>query len=147
MFEKKSSVVHSIYGYFQIEEKKERGFYDWMDYHPHVCANFRLKKDSNTVYISRDKLSWNNDISGAGLFKFSNDLVLTKGKCTKSKWNLDPNIFKGLKISYNTRDDDVLKPWKDGYFQSAGRGQEFVIEENSKVEKWAINLIGNHYIR
>ena len=43
------------------------------------------------------------------------------------------NIIK--KISYHK------KPWKDGYFKSAGRGQEFVIMDNNGVEEWARNKI------
>lgn len=33
------------------------------------------------------------------------------------------------------------KSWKDGYFQSAARGQEFVVEENQAIEMWARRLI------
>lgn len=53
-------------------------------------------------------------------------------------WNL-PNIFKEVSITYHNENS-----WKDGYFKSACRGQEFVIEENKNIEEWAIDLIEKH---
>jgi hypothetical protein len=46
-----------------------------------------------------------------------------------------PACFKGATISYHTE-----KSWKEGYFQSAARGQEFVIQENVDISKWAESL-------
>ena len=54
---------------------------------------------------------------------------------TRSKWEL-PDIFREVSITYHNK-----KSWKDNYFQSACRGQEFVIEENDLIENWAINII------
>ena len=58
---------------------------------------------------------------------------------SRSKWNL-PDIFRGLSITYHTNNS-----WKDGYFQSAARGQEFVIEENIPITNWAQNIINTNY--
>jgi len=45
-------------------------------------------------------------------------------------------LFKKVTISYHPN------PWKEEeYFQSAGRGQEFVIDENAEVENWAKDVI------
>ena len=47
-----------------------------------------------------------------------------------------PDIFRNVNIAYHS-----VTNWKGDYFQSAYRGQEFAIEENLKIEKWAISLI------
>src|SRR5690606_16260480 len=106
---------------------------EWMSYHPHA-NNARKSNETNTIYVARDHLSWSESLPGAGRFIFSDRLVLTKRGYSKSKWAL-PDCFKEAKISYHK------KPWKDGYFKSAGRGQEFVIMDNNGVEEWARNKI------
>ncbi len=126
--------LHAIFGYLQIGDiiKVDQQFDvpEWMSYHPH--AN-NVRK-SNTIYIARDHLSWNESLPGAGRFIFSDKLVLTKRGFSKSKWDL-PDCFKEAKISYHKH------PWEDGYFKSAGRGQEFVIMDNNGVKEWARNKI------
>jgi len=66
---------------------------------------------------------------------FNDKLVLTKKGLSRSKWDLH-DCFKGCEISYHKEDS-----WKDGYFQSAAIGQEFVIKDNDQVEEWARDLI------
>ena len=44
-------------------------------------------------------------------------------------------------MTYHTKDS-----FRKGYFKSACRGQEFVIEENKEVEKWAKTIIREHSI-
>jgi hypothetical protein len=73
---------------------------------------------------------------GAGSFAFHKELVLTKEglQFSRSKWNL-PEIFRGVKISYYSE-----KSWKSDYFQSAGRGQEFVVTCTAEIEEWTKSL-------
>ncbi|MDP3043138.1 MAG: hypothetical protein Q8N21_01935 [bacterium] len=86
--------------------------------------------------MARNKLTWDNNISGAGVFIFDKKLVLTKEKFSRSKWDL-PNFFKNARISRHSE-----KSWEDdGYFKSVNIGQEFVIEDNIYVENWAKSLI------
>ena len=134
-FDENSPEIHAIFGYLQIEKAMKENFPEWMKYHPHASATFRLNNISNTIYVSRDTVTWDNRIPGAGSLRFHKGLVLTKEGCSKSKWDLDPNIFKDVKISYHP------KPWTNGYFQSTAKGQEFVIQDNEKVEEWAKSLI------
>ena len=94
----------------------------------------RKNKKTNTIYISRDNLSWDASFQGAGRFIFNDKLVLTKNGLSRSKWDL-PDCFREAEISYHKH------PWKDGYFQSAGRGQEFVIQDNERIVEWAMNKI------
>jgi hypothetical protein len=128
---------HSFFGYLQVGEitKVNRGsdVPKWLAYHPHT-SGWRLDKETNTTYIARDRSSWNESLSGTGRFMFNDRLVLTKKELSRSKWNL-PNCFRDAEISCHK------DPWKDGYFQSLPRGQEFVIRDNAKIEEWAKGIV------
>lgn len=130
--------MHAIFGYLQIGEinRVGQGFDvpKWMEYHSHANIKRRNEK-ANTIYVARDNLSWNESLPGAGRFRFSDNLVLTKKGFSRSKWDL-PDCFKEAEISYHNKDS-----WKAGYFQSAAIGQEFVIKDNDRVEAWARTLI------
>lgn len=129
--------LHIIFGYFQIGEifktyeKLPPEYY----YHPHASKKRFEKKKKNCIYKAAENLSLNFDIQGSGTFKINNDLILTKEGYSRSRWEL-PNIFKKVKISYHTE-----KSFKKDYFDSAKIGQEFVIEENKKIEDWALNIM------
>lgn len=129
--------IHIIFGYFQIGEIKQINnnsqIPEWMKYHPHT--NPKRFKGNNTVYIAREKLTWNPEMPGANTLKFSDKLVLTKPGYSKSKWDI-PKNFKGLNISCHSE-----KSWKDNYFQSARIGQEFVIQESYNVEYWVKDML------
>lgn len=109
--------------------------------HPHASNKIRLKDKTNALYIADKRLFTNDSIPGAGTFYLNEDLILTKKEMNKSCWNLNPNIFRNVDITYHPQ------PWKEDFFQSTARGQEYVIEENPKVEEWAINLIKNSKIQ
>ena len=108
---------------------------DWLNYHPHA-ATVRRKRKNNTVYVAAPNLSFHAAYPGAGVFEFDDGKLLTKKGESRSRWDLDPKIFRNVKISYHSENS-----WKDGYFQSAGRGQEFVIHADEKVIEWARSLI------
>jgi hypothetical protein len=136
-FDPNEKEMHAIFGYLQIGDilmaDQQFNMPNWMMYHPH--ANERRRKDwTNTIYVSRDNLNWNESLPGAARFIFGERLVLTKKGLSKSKWDL-PDCFKNAEISYHKH------PWKDGYFQSASKGQEFVIKDNRKIEEWARTII------
>jgi hypothetical protein len=137
VFDPHEGDLHAIFGYLQIGEIKkidqEINVPQWMMLHPH-CNNKRKNNKTNTIYIARDNLSWDASFQGSGRFIFNDKLVLTKKGLPRSKWGL-PDYFREAEISYHKH------PWKDGYFQSAGRGQEFVIKDNERIEEWARNKI------
>jgi len=144
-FDSSAHNLHIIFGYLQIGEicplskiQKETPDIDvpeWMRYHPHTHKRLvEQYKNNNTIYIARKKLSWDDNIDGAGTFNYSQELVLTKERYSRSRWNLD--AIKNVEISYHTKNS-----WKDNYFQSAPIGQEFVIKDNPTVEKWVKKLI------
>ena len=138
---------HILYGYMQIGEKitvnKSANIKEWMGYHPHVAGNHD-RSLNNTIYIERDNSSWNSSLPGAGIFNYDHSLVLTKKWQTRSKWQLPP-AFKNVEITYHNN-----KSWKIEkgveHFQSVGRGQEFVIEENAEIEEWVKCIIENNRV-
>ena len=137
-FDLRERDLHAIFGYLQIGKiaKVDHEFEapKWMAYHPHTNEKRRNNK-TNTIYIARDNLTWKELLPGAERFMFNDQLVLTKEGFSRSKWDL-PDCFKDAEISYHSKSS-----WKDGYFQSAAIGQEFVIKDNDGVEEWSKNLI------
>lgn len=144
---------HVMFGYLQINEiiypnkmtTQERDVYEkkypWLSAQPHWnIANYK-KRENNCIYIAREKCSFDDSVKGYGVFEFNKDLILTKKNGTASQWKL-PRPLRNLKISYHDRSNHKLT-----YFQSAKRGQEFVVEENKKAQKWVMNLIKNHAIK
>jgi len=145
LFDYQAPDLHVIFGYLQIGSVKKADncceIPAWMRQHPHASGD-RRKNFTNTIYVARDKSSWNSDSPGSGVFRFQEELVLTKQGCSRSKWQL-PEFFRGVKISRHSVDS-----WKkEGYFKSVDIGQEFVIEENKKVEEWAIRLIEESHLQ
>jgi len=136
-FDSSGEEFHAIYGYLQIGEIVSLGnntqFPEWMGYHPHTDRS-RYGRN-NTIYVARDRLTWQPDVPGAGLLNFTEKLILTQKGYSKSRWNL-PSFFREIKISYHSE-----KSWKDGYFQSAKIGQEFVIQSNEEIEDWVKDIL------
>ena len=134
-----ASGFHAIFGFLQIGEiflaDEDARLPNSLTDHPHAAA-VRRKRKHNTIYVAAPKLSFHPSFPGAGVFEFDDRKVLTKKGESRSRWNLDPEIFRNVKISYHSENS-----WKDGYFQSAGRGQEFVIHANDRVIDWALCLI------
>lgn len=123
---------HAIYGYLEIakiEKIRETIFEEWAEYHPHVRRG-QEANNLDALYTSAEKLSCSPEYKGYGTFKYSEKIVLTKEGQTRSRWLL-PEYFKKYKISYHSENS-----WKDHYFQSAAKGQEFVVEGDEKSEEW-----------
>lgn len=125
---------HMIFGFLYIGEiikvAENNHIANWLNYHSHIKRKDWKNDKTNTLYVAPDK-------KGGGILSFKKSLILTANNSPKSQWHL-PDFFKNLTISYHPN------PWKDSYFQSTGRGQEFVIEENKEVEKWAKRFILNN---
>ncbi len=142
-FDKRSKPIHCIWGYLQIGEiiqvNGNNNLHKWM-IHPHNEPNFITKK-YNTIYIARSFLTFNTQLKGAGIFKLSNSLILTKEGYSASKWEL-PQSFKRVNITYHKANSKY--GWKNDYFQSACRGQEFIIDEDNEIESWAKSIIEKH---
>ena len=128
---------HMLFGYMQVGDIKKINaccFQDWMSYHPHVSRG-QSATDSDHIFIAEDRLSLDPTLPGYGTFTFNKKILLTKDGMSKSKWNL-PEIFKNTSISYHSESS-----WKEGYFQSAAKGQEFVINATDDIQSWALDII------
>lgn len=132
---------HVIFGYLQVEKIlkviNNVKIPTWMQYHIHNDKSHREKKyQNNTIYVARKTLIEDESLPGAGLFRFNEQLVLTKEGETKSKW--DPKkLPKNVVMSW------TRNPWMGNYFKSTDKGQEFVIQDD---KGWALNLIKNSEI-
>lgn len=128
---------HLIYGYLEVGDIKRINILnpeDWMEYHPHVSRGSNAR-DNDYIYIAKKKASFNKRLSGFGRLKYSDDVILTKKGFSRSRWEL-PDFFRDTTISYHS-----TKSWKGEYFQSAAKGQEFVIDCTDEIEQWVKNLI------
>ena len=116
---------HAIYGYMLVppgsvisDNEIITTNYPW---HPHAAP-----RKNNRLYIPSD---W-------GMFKFDDDLVLTKPGQSRSRWAVQ-DWMRDAHITYHNG-----KSFIEDYFQSAAIGQEFVItDETGQVEAWAQSLI------
>jgi len=137
--------MHVMFGYLQVGEilrmNKPREVPDWLKPHPHT-SEIRFDTDgrgrNNTIYVARNNLTFAQDLPGAGYFpKYSDSLRLTKAFCQKrTHWEL-PDFLREARITYHS------DPWKDGYFKSACRGQEFVIHHSDPdlLAEWVTSII------
>jgi len=127
---------HMIFGFLYIGEivkvANNHHIPDWLSYHPHIKRDDWKSNETNTLYIAPN-------INGGGVLEFNESLILTGNNRPKSQWYL-PDFFKNVSISHHPN------PWKDSYFQSAGRGQEFVIGNSIDVENWAKKIILNNKV-
>ena len=128
---------HAIYGYLQIAEiinLQTQKIPDWMSYHPHYKTRHKTLLN-DTIYVASEVLSFNNNLKGYGTFKYNPKLKLTKEGYSRSRWNL-PEFFKHTSISYHNENS-----WKTDYFQSARKGQEFVIKATDEILEWTKTII------
>ena len=117
--------VHLIWGFMKVKQVATgRRMPSEYAYHPHG----RRSLESNAIY--------EGDPARTGVLTYHPELVLTRQGMTRSKWGI-PMFFQRISISYHSADS-----FRDGYFQSAKRGQEFILEECKEAEEWANGLIG-----
>lgn len=127
---------HLIFGYLQVGKIinlfKGEETLPWMAYHPHVNND----AVNNTLYVASNNLSFFPELEGANILKYDVKRVLTKDGFSASRWDLPKDIFGNIHISYHSP-----KSWKNGYFQSAAKGQEFIITASKKVIDWAVRTL------
>lgn len=136
---KGSPDLHIIYGYLQIEHivRYEENIPEYCRQHVHGNEKY-YGKATNCMYIAKERLSFNEELPGSGCLKYKPDLVLTKAGMSRSKWLL-PTFFKNLTITYHNENS-----FKAEYFQSAAKGQEFIISNPSNEGfEWVKSLLQN----
>ncbi len=129
--------LHVLYGYLQIGAiiDKKDDVPQSLVLHPHYANHDESwSRGLNAIFVPSKNLSIVPEKPGYGVFDFRKDRVLTKEGYTRGRWDL-PGFFKKVKISHNPN------PWKEGFFQSAGIGQEFVMEATPEIQEWAKNKL------
>ena len=109
----------------------------WLKYHPHANLNNykeAWEKKQNAIYLPSERLSFASELSGSGIFTYRQELVLTKNGYSRSRWEF-PASMHGMPISHNPNG------WKSDYFQSAARGQEFIMDGSPAVMDWVRRVI------
>jgi hypothetical protein len=133
--------VHAIFGYMEVGEvlaaHGSAPLPLWLADHPHALPA-RRTTSTNTIYVSAERALQCDDQPGAGVFVFCDALVLTKPGHPRGRWGLDASVFQHLSISYHDQGS-----WRDGYFQSYPRAQEYVIHADRGAIDWARDLICN----
>ena len=130
-FVKGAPDIQVIYGYLQVGQVlKGTEQIKQLPWHPHSAFPEHL----NAIYVASDKVL-DLDIPGYGVFTYSDNLVLTKLGESRSRWLL-PSCLVGKNISYHSAQNV-----RDGYFQSAMRGQEFVVDADTAILTWVRSLI------
>jgi len=132
-YKQNSHEKHVIYGYLQIGQifKDMNCLPNNIEHHPHSA----YKDDLNYIYVSSNEFSLIEGKPGFGVLQYKPSLVLTKENESKSKWAL-PDFFRDVNITYHKQSS-----FKDSYFQSAAKGQEFIIDGSKEIINWVINLI------
>lgn len=130
--------LHVIFGWLQIADiiRPANGVPTWLEDHPHCSAHHR-ENPSNRIYVGSDRLLVAPPHAGAGVFRYSDRLVLTRPGMKRTRWSLSREIFEDVEISYHS-----AASWMADYFQSASKGQEFVFEANGAVVSWLRGLFG-----
>lgn len=129
---------HIIFGYLkvgEILEPTEKEDHTAFKDHPHV--------QNRDVYHPRNLLYIANNEKDYGVFKYRDELVLTRNGFSKSQWEL-PMAFdlkRGTTISRHSERDIAIRDGKV-LLNSRGIGQDFVVEGNPEVVEWAERIIG-----
>ncbi len=125
-----------IWGYLQVgkivTDPKEQMKYYW---HPHSIHD-RTENKTNVMFIASDKLSFNEDMPGAGVLKYREDRVLTAQDCKKATWK-KRSIYDVDSIVGNRKNSSKST---DGIYY-AGIWQELGLLETAECEEWAKSII------
>lgn len=143
LYVKDAPDIHAIYGYLQIGEILKGFDVKKCPWHPHSENSHIYSKynqlTNNTIYVASKSLMIDgNDtgLTGSGILQFSEKRVLTlPNAITRTQWKLN-DMFENIPITYHTKNNI-----KNGYFQSAKRGQEFIFDENPAVVDWVKTLL------
>ncbi len=96
--------------------------------------NIRVLGLANTLYVASERL-WDTDLPGSGVLNDRSDRVLTAPGMQLSKWAL-LDWMAHATISYHSP-----RSLGEGYFQSAAKGQEFVVDPNPDATSWALSVL------
>jgi hypothetical protein len=121
--------AHIIYGYLVVGSiDPVASIKDKLLDHPHTAAHYEASFDNNT-YITA---------ASCGLFKYHENLVLSKPRHQKSIWKL-PDNFKDVQFKY------LVNTGTPDHCQAPYRGQELIaMSHQQEMHEWASDLIKAH---
>ena len=126
-----------IWGYLQVEKvietTEEQKKYSW---HPHAGDWYTEPNRTNIMFVASDKLSFNENMPGAGVLKFRKDRVLTAPNCKKATW-VKRSVYDIDSVIGNRKNSSKIA---DGIYY-AGIWQELGLKETPECEKWAKSII------
>ena len=151
-YDDKGAGVHVIFGWLQVDlhvsVRNGEDIPNWAKYHQH-CR--RTPQDRNDfIYISKERLNLDDfqiDKPGAGTFRrFHEALRLTYPGETRSVWRLPSWILpaKGRSpLTYHRTPSRWTEANNFTRLQSAGRGQEFVLncDEYPEAIEWLAGIL------
>jgi len=150
--------LHLIFGWLQVGaiipgKQLARNAPPWARYHPHC---YRNQSDKNQIYVAADELNLglgSTIMGGAGLIKpYRPELQLSTPNSTRrSLWCLPCWIYPDdgkTPLSYHKNLSRWSREGDQVRLQSAGRGQEFVLDTLHYPEaiSWAQELITNDQV-
>ena len=135
-----SAPAHVIFGYLQVADVVPvlpgKSLPRWLYYHPHVQAR-NSAGPNNTLYLGARQLSLDPQLPGWACLNYHPGLRLTRHDSPRlSDWQLPADIFRATAISYHS-----ASSWRADGFRAAAKGQEFVMDADKAVQRWALNLI------
>lgn len=141
---------HIIWGYLFVDQvirieseaefRQQYPHLSWAFDHPHVVNADYFSRHLNLLFLAKERYK---NLPGFGTLSYHPDLQLTKsGQRKVCLWEM-PDFFhpgEGLEMSYHqperfTRHGDKVHIYR------TGPGQEYVIQDNERVEKWALDII------
>ena len=129
---KAAPTQHVVFGYLQIGTIVRGDRIRDYPWHPH--AENPRPLPNNTLYLASDRLTF-TEAAGSGVLDHRDDRVLTAPGLAQSRWRL-LDWMNSASVSYHNQ-----ASIKDGYFQSAAKGQEFVVDGSSLTRSWAESVI------
>ena len=137
----KDNDLQVIWGYLQVgkivTDASEQEKYYW---HPHSSKKFTDKK-VNVMFVGGERLSFDDNIRGAGVFKFSPDKVLTLEGRNKATWI--KRDFYDVDSVIGERKNSVRESDEKKGLYYAGIWQELALKESLKAEEWARSLFAD----
>lgn len=125
-------VQQIIFGYLKVGEVVQGERVRDYSWHPHAENPDPLP--NNTLYLAASRAG-GTDLPGSGVLDHRPDRVLTAPGLASSRWRLLDWMTR-TQISYHSP-----KSVQAGYFQSAAKGQEFVIDATPEVSTWAESVL------
>ena len=117
-----------------IKDPEEQRQYCW---HPHSSDSYRTEDCySNVMFMASDKLSFNENMPGAGVLTFREDRVLTAPNCNKATW-VKRSVYDVDSVIGNRKNSSKIA---DGIYY-AGIWQELGLKKTPECEEWAKSIV------